>query len=129
MTLPEDMVGCCDSVSSLHAIEHFGLGRYGDPVDYFGHLKALKNITKMLQPGGVFYFSTPIGEQRIEFNAHRVFSVQYLLDVFKNDYTLKRFSYIDDDGGFFEDVTLTDAVISDNCGCVWGCGVFELQKN
>ena len=29
---------CCDSVSCLHALEHFGLGRYGDPVEYEGHI-------------------------------------------------------------------------------------------
>ena len=33
-----------DSLSSLHAIEHFGLGRYNDPIDGYGHIKALDNI-------------------------------------------------------------------------------------
>ncbi len=33
---------------------------------------------RMLKKEGKFYFSVPIGEQRIEFNAHRVFSVKYL---------------------------------------------------
>ena len=28
----------CDSLSCLHAIEHFGLGRYGDPINPQGHL-------------------------------------------------------------------------------------------
>jgi hypothetical protein len=46
MELPPDLIDYCDSISSLHAIEHFGLGRYGDPIDYFGHLKAINNITK-----------------------------------------------------------------------------------
>ena len=73
-----------DSISCLHAIEHFGLGRYGDPIDLDAHLKALENFKKMLKPKGKFYFSTPIGPQRIEFNAHRVFSVKYLLEKFKN---------------------------------------------
>ena len=40
-----------DSISCLHAIEHFGLGRYGDPVDVLGHVKALDNIRKALTPG------------------------------------------------------------------------------
>ena len=31
-----------DSVSCLHAIEHFGLGRYGDPIDVFGHIKRVQ---------------------------------------------------------------------------------------
>lgn len=29
-----------DSVSCLHALEHFGLGRYGDPIDPGGHVTA-----------------------------------------------------------------------------------------
>ena len=29
--------GYCDSLSCLHAIEHFGLGRYGDPIDPTGY--------------------------------------------------------------------------------------------
>jgi hypothetical protein len=32
------------SLSCLHAIEHFGLGRYGDPIDLDGHKKGIKNI-------------------------------------------------------------------------------------
>jgi len=126
---PEDMFNYCDSISSLHAIEHFGLGRYADPIDYFGHLKAIENITKILKSGGVFYFSVPIGKQRIEFNAHRVFSIQYLLDIFKSDYTLKALSYVDDNGDFFENVDLNPASIENNFGCTWGCGIFELVKN
>src|ERR1035437_3391551 len=59
MELPLNMIDAYDSISSLHAIEHFGLGRYGDPVDYFGHLKALENLYKILQRGGKFYFSVP----------------------------------------------------------------------
>lgn len=92
MQLPDDMINAFDSVSSLHAIEHFGLGRYGDPIDYFGYLKAIDNIKRILQPGGKFYFSVPIGSQRIEFNAHRVFSVRYLIDLFSENFILNSFS-------------------------------------
>lgn len=128
MQLPQDMMNAYDSVSSLHAIEHFGLGRYGDPIDYNGSLKALDNITKILQPGGKFYFSTPIGDQRIEFNAHRVFSIQYLLQLFKENYTLNSFSWVDDKGDFYEEVKLTKQDIENNCGCHYGCGIFELTR-
>jgi hypothetical protein len=51
----------CDSISCLHALEHFGLGRYGDRVDYNGHLLGWENIYKMLKKGGKCYFSVPIG--------------------------------------------------------------------
>ena len=128
MQLPFDMVNAYDSVSSLHAIEHFGLGRYGDPIDYFGYLKAIENITKILQTGGKFYFSVPIGPQRIEFNAHRVFSVSYLIDLFDKQFILDNFSYVDDKGDLFENVVLIHSEIQRNYGCIYGCGIFELTK-
>lgn len=128
MQLPIDMVNAYDSVSSLHAIEHFGLGRYGDPIDYFGYLKVIENITKILQTGGKFYFSVPIGPQRIEFNAHRVFSVSYLMNLFDKQFILDNFSYVDDKGDLFENVVLIHSEIQSNYGCIYGCGIFELTK-
>jgi SAM-dependent methyltransferase len=128
MQLPPDMIAYCDSISSLHAIEHFGLGRYGDPVDYYGHVKALDNIYKILKPGGRFYFSVPIGRQRIEFNAHRVFSLKYLLELFTDKYKVDSFSYVNDSGDFFEEVKLTQDCIESNLGCRYGCGIFLLRK-
>jgi hypothetical protein len=71
----------CDSISSLHAIEHFWLGRYGDRIDINGYIKGLNTIYWMLKKWGIFYFSVPIGPQRIEFNAHRVFSLKYLVEL------------------------------------------------
>lgn len=128
MNFPAGMESFCDSVSSLHAIEHFGLGRYGDPIDYRGHLKALDAITRMLEPGGTFYFSVPIGPQRIEFNAHRVFSLLYLLEILGESYEVVSFSYVDDDGNLHEDVTLDDRLVASNCSCNYGCGIFILRK-
>jgi hypothetical protein len=128
MELPEDLINSTDSISSLHAIEHFGLGRYGDPIDYWGYKKALKNITAMLKQGGTFYFSVPIGPQRIEFNAHRVFSIDYLIQLLSEDYAIASFSYVDDEGEFHEDFNLTDEMISSNCNCTYGCGIFILHK-
>lgn len=127
--LPANLIEYTDSISSLHAIEHFGLGRYNDTIDYWGYLKAIKNITKILKPGGRFYFSTPIGKQRIEFNAHRVFNVQYLIDLFKENYMLVSFSYVNDEGDLFENIELNEDNIKRNFGCTYGCGIFELIKN
>ena len=128
MVLPEDLIGAYDSISSLHVIEHFGLGRYGDPIDYNGHLKAIENITKILAPGGLFYFSTPIGRQRIEFNAHRIFSVKYLLDVFEKDFEVERFSYVDDSGELHENASLEPLNVGSEYDFDYGCGIFELRK-
>jgi hypothetical protein len=122
------LINSTDSLSCLHAIEHFGLGRYGDSIDLNGHLKGLDNMKNILKNGGFFYFSTQIGQQRIEFNAHRVFSVRYLIDYFKRYYEILNFSYIDDSGDFFENVNLTNILIDNNFGCTLGCGIFILRK-
>lgn len=42
--------GYCDSLSCLHALEHFGLGRYGDPIDPLGHAKGITNMAALLKP-------------------------------------------------------------------------------
>ena len=64
------------SLSSLHVVEHFGLGRYGDTVDPKGWIKGLKAMQRIVQPGGYFYLSYPVGrENKLCFNAHRVFEI------------------------------------------------------
>jgi SAM-dependent methyltransferase len=118
----------CDSISSLNAIEHFGLGRYGDKIDINGHLKGINNIYKLLVQGGKFYFSVPIGPQRIEFDAHRVFSVKYLLDLFVKKYKIDSFSYVNDNNRLFVDVDLNSEEAGKNFNCNFGCGIFELTK-
>jgi hypothetical protein len=73
-SLPTSSVGgYCDSLSCLHAVEHFGLGRYGDPVNPQGYHQGIANMAQLLQSGGTFYLSTPIGQERVEFNANWVF--------------------------------------------------------
>ncbi len=123
-----DLYDYCDSISSLHVIEHLGLGRYGGKVDPNGHLKGLDNIYEMLKAEGKFYFSVPIGEQRIEFHAHRVFSVKYLLELLEGRYRIDSFSYVDDRGKLFREVQLNLQDIQNNYSCSYGCGIFELTK-
>lgn len=118
----------CDSLSCLHALEHFGLGRYGDPVDYDGYLIGWENMFRMLKKGGKFYFSVPIGSQRIEFNAHRVFSIAYLLGLIEKRYDIDSFAYINDAQEFIADAALDEASVRDNFGCRYGCGIFEMTR-
>ncbi len=130
MNIPSTLHNYTDSLSSLNVIEHFGLGRYGDPIDVDGHLKGLENMHKVLKPGGKFYFSTPIGPQRIEFNAHRVFDLAYLLKIFQPNYRIDNFSFVDDHGDLHTNEPLTDeSVIGNNFGCKFGFGIFEMTKN
>ena len=127
--LPEELVESTDSLSCLHTIEHFGLGRYGDPVSYEGHVIGLRNLIRMVRPGGHFYLSTPIGrEQRIEFNAHRVFSVPYLISKLEPDFTIDAFSYIDDDGRVHTNVDPLGPEANNSFDLRYGCGIFEMTK-
>lgn len=126
--ISDELIGCCDSLSCLHALEHFGLGRYGDPVRWDGYLTGLQNLCKLLKPRGKFYFSVPIGPQRIVFNAHRVFCLEHLLELFDGRFRIDGFSFVDDKGDLHESVELTDREIATNFGCTGGCGIFEMTK-
>lgn len=128
MNAPEQFKACCDSLSCLHAIEHFGLGRYGDPVDLNGHVKGFRSLASILKPGGLLYFSVPIGPERIDFNANRVFSIQTVLNLAKECFDLEAFSYVDDAGDFHGQVSLAPEMIADAFGCQYGCGIFEFRK-
>ncbi len=96
LTTPSDSLkNWCDSLSCLHALEHFGLGRYGDSIDPLGYVAGLTNMINLLKPGGVFYLSIPIGRERVEFNAHRVFNPRSLIELaVENDLVLEDFSWI-----------------------------------
>lgn len=72
--------GYCDSISCLHALEHFGLGRYGDEINSEGYKIGIKAIAKILRKGGTLYLSTPIGKERVEFNANWIFDPQKIVN-------------------------------------------------
>ena len=128
MNLYEKDFESTDSISCLHALEHFGLGRYGDDICYDGYWQGFLNIHKMLKSRGKLYFSVPLGKQRTEFHAHRVFSLKYLLEMITPYYLIDVFSYIDDKNVLYENVVLTEKLILENCGCTYGCVLFELTK-
>ena len=126
--LDSSMLECCDSLSSLHALEHFGLGRYGDEVDLDGYVKGFEALTSMLKPEGILYLSVPIGRERIEFNGQRVFSNRRILDLASSSFELIGFSYVDDAGDLHEtDISDATALAVDR-QLEYGCGIFELRK-
>lgn len=112
------------SLSCLHTIEHVGLGRYGDPIDPEGDLKACKELSRVLAPGGSLLFVTPVGREAIiQFNAHRIYSYELVLDLFP-DLVLKEFSFVPEFGtaGIREHANPTD-LQNEKYAC--GCFVFE----
>lgn len=73
-----------ESLSALCSIEHFGLGRYGDPIDPDACFKCFSSIERKMKSGGSIYISVPVGIEHLEFNAHRVFSTETILKSFPN---------------------------------------------
>jgi len=111
-----------DSLSCLHTVEHVGLGRYGDPLDYDGDLKAIAELKRVVKPGGSLLFVTPVGKARIVYNAHRIYSYDQIIRYF-DGFVLKEFSLVPDsaaDGGLIRNASkeLTDKQ-NYGCGCFW----------
>jgi hypothetical protein len=110
------------SLSCLHVIEHIGLGRYGDAIDPDGYKKGLAELRRVLAPNGRLYLSTPVGRQRVCFNAHRVFAPDTILAEMP-ELKLLSFSLVDDDRRFHADCPPSCAQ-----GLDYGCGFFELTR-
>jgi hypothetical protein len=114
-----------DSISSLHAGEHFGLGRYSDKVDPTACFTFMKALERVLSPGGRLYFSVPVGEERLEFNAHRVFAPRTIVD-YMSGLKLLSFSHVSEAGDLYLDSDPDDPVFKSWSG--FGCGLFEFTK-
>jgi SAM-dependent methyltransferase len=70
------------SLSCMHVVEHVGLGRYGDPIDPDGDLKAMAELLRVLAPGGTLLFVVPVGKPKIVFNAHRIYTHRQIVENF-----------------------------------------------
>lgn len=126
-TLKEIDDNSLESISSLHAIEHFGLGRYGDNIDPYAWIKALKSIQMKVKPGGFFYLGLPVGNKpELYFNAHRVFTPQLIIDSL-DSMKLRTFAYISNNKVYdVDNINIIDE-ITKNLG-TYDCGLFCFEK-
>lgn len=116
------------SFSSLHVIEHIGLGRYGDPIDPKGSDRACKEVTRILEPGGKAYISVPIGRSRVQFNGQRVFEIKQVLTMF-DGLQLAELSIVDAAGAFKENVSPDEVDLCEvGSGLDFGLGMFVFEK-
>lgn len=113
------------SLSCMHTIEHIGLGRYGDPVDPEGDLKAAKELERVVAPGGDFIFVTPVGKPRLQFNAHRVYSYDQIMSYFPK-LSLQEFSLVPDNG--LDTGIIYNASPAQANAQSYGCGLFHFKK-
>lgn len=122
-----DMNGIADCVSCLHTLEHIGLGRYGDVLNPDGWNHALRSLVGLVSHGGTLWLSVPIGVERIEFNAHRVFDPATIANASaKLGLTLVQFFYLAETG-IVESLNVPDdfaaLALKD-----YGLGIFLFRK-
>ncbi len=111
-------------MSCLHTLEHFGLGRYGDELDPYGHIKGFKNLVKILKHGGTLYISFPISENNTTyFNSERSFNPKEILN-WSNQLKLVKLDIIDDSVKIFLNVNLYKF----NKKIRYGCGIYTFRK-
>jgi SAM-dependent methyltransferase len=110
------------SISCMHVVEHIGLGRYGDPLDPSGDLKAITELKRVLAKDGNLLFVVPVGKPRIMFNAHRIYSYEQIVEYFA-ELELVNFALISErpeDGGLKYGATSDDVANQQyGCGCFW----------
>jgi len=119
----------CDSVSCLHVLEHFGLGRYGDPINPCAHEIGFKNLARLVEPSGILYLAVPISSRpRIEFDAHRVFGFPYLRNLVGIEFEIESVALVSDQGVLMTDLKWNDVGSDSSWGCHYGCVILSLRK-
>jgi SAM-dependent methyltransferase len=128
MNSVEGIEDYCDSLSCLHALEHFGLGRYGDPIDPKGYESGIRNMARILRPGGSFYLSVPVGVERVEFNAQHVFDPNTIVAVAEsNQLLLREFALFTTDDGLVQMDTAYETLVAVGKRR-YGIGIFTFAK-
>lgn len=62
-----------DAALSISSFEHDGLGRYGDPLNPSGDLRAMNEMKKILKKDGILFLAVPVGLDKLVWNAHRIY--------------------------------------------------------
>ncbi len=119
-----------DSLSCLHTLEHLGLGRYGDAVDPDAWLKGLSQLKRILEPGGTLYLSVPTGtHQRIDFNAHRVFTLPYFRNTLLSDFSIQNLAFVDDTGDLHPSVDPFGSDAEQSFKARYGLSIWTLARS
>ena len=106
-----------ESLSCMHVVEHIGLGRYGDPLNPNGDLKAISELTRVVSRD--LLFVVPIGRPMVVFNLHRVYSYEQITEYFK-ELKLVEFALIPDFGNLIRNAPPELAGEQEyGCGCFW----------
>lgn len=62
-----------DFIFTYSSLEHSGLGRYGDPLQAHGDILSIAKLYCLLPEGGMLFLGLPVGLDRVEYNANRIY--------------------------------------------------------
>ena len=120
--------GSIPSLSCMHVVEHVGLGRYGDPIDADGDLRAMSELERVLAPGGSLLFVVPLGRPRVQFNAHRIYGLDQVVEAF-DGLELAEFALVPDRGDRDGDALIVNATRAQADRQRYGCGCFWFRRS
>ncbi len=110
-----------ESLSCMHTVEHIGLGRYGEPIDASGDVRALAELQRVVADDGSLLVVVPVGRPRVQFNAHRIYDPQ-MIEAYLPELQLIQWAMLPDDAsnGLLLDASRELALRQRYaCGCFW----------
>ena len=110
------------SLSCMHVVEHIGLGRYGDPIDPNSDIKAMIELSRVVEPGGHLLFVVPVGKPKLCFNAHRIYNPTDIINIF-NNFKLLEFAVVTDKKEFIRFSNPEFYKME-----TYACGMYHFQK-
>jgi SAM-dependent methyltransferase len=103
-----------DIVVSLSTIEHIGLGRYNDRKDAKGDIKTMKEIYRVIKPGGQVLITLPFGKP-VDTDWYRVYNTERVRELLVGFKINKEYFFRDKNGNWMpttiEDVENIDSSI------------------
>lgn len=84
-----------DSLSCLSVIEHVGLDVLPDEIDYDADLRAVRELRRVVAPGGQILLAVPLGQPRLPLHGPRIYSYRQVLEMFRG-FELSGFALLTD---------------------------------
>lgn len=92
--LPEGFFDCALAIST---VEHIGLGHYQDAIQTDGDRQAVREIHRVLKPGGRFLMTVPFGRRHVT-SWFRVYDSQSLAELIRPFEVVRQEFYLQRDG-------------------------------
>jgi SAM-dependent methyltransferase len=105
-----------DCVCAISTIEHIGLsGRFGvAKEDPKGDVKAIKEVERIIRPGGTFLVTVPYGKRVIIRPLHKVYDKAWLRELFLDWRIKDEIYYVRNENGYWEAVPEKVAALVNN---------------